>query len=677
LCGNGVVDADSEECDDGNDSNNDSCLNSCKDNVCNDGFVNDGVEACDDGNTNNNDACLNDCTANTCGDGFVNTGVEACDDGNTSNQDACLNDCSANVCGDGFVNAGIEDCDDGASNSNTTPDACRTDCTLPACGDGVVDPSNGEQCDDGASNSDSTPDACRSDCSDPSCGDGVTDPGAGEECDSSDDAVCQAQGSACGGSCTCANECPSVGEAIVYAGTGEPCTSDSECGPGTCEGGRCRTRTRLDSGWTGIAHDAGVTDRIMVRAHLECGASAPCGVCEITGIDPSPGYCRCANDNRTQCFQPLAASDNDSCGGAACNCYLGPPLSLSAGNTPACVVNRIRDDISGTGNVDTGEGAITTNLASVAYLGINLTLPCPACGGTCSAPTAKVGAPCSVDADCDTQPASGDGDCSGFDSAAGDGQREGTCHGGVNEGLSCDVDAYNVSFPAPATPGEAGMSLDCFPDSGKNVSGSGLRISLTQTTGTSALPEANITCGFPPFVTYKCPCGQCSNDVSIPCSTNDQCPAGGTCVSDGNGLPLPDQCNTTGGCIDIGDGQGQCDGGPTDKLCDGILRANGNGFIACLSNADCDAGTIGLAAGSCTIVQTRKCFMDPITATGTPNPSAPVGVASFCIGKTSNGGINTVAGLPGPGRVITQTSTRTFCSSDTSVEYTPGVGGCP
>jgi hypothetical protein len=311
----------------------------------------------------------------------------------------------------------------------------------------------------------------------------------------------------------------------------------------------------------------------------------------------------------------------------------------------------------------------------VAYLGINLTLPCPACGGTCTAPAPNVGNVCAVDADCETNPGDADGVCGNYDDTPKDGVRNGTCLGGLNAGQSCDIDAYNSSFPAPG-PSGAGMSLDCFPDPGKNVSGTGLKIGLTQTTGTSALPPAGITCGFPPFVTYDCPCGQCSNDVSIPCSVDAQC-SGGTCVSDGNGAPLPDQCSTTNDCIDLGGGEGECNGGPSDLLWDGIVRADGSGFIACLGNADCSPGVIGLAAGSCTLTKTRECFLDPITATGIADPDTPVAVASFCIGKTSNGGINTVAGLPGPARVKNQAGAKTFCDSDPNTQYQPGVGGCP
>ncbi len=45
-----------------------------------------------------------------CGNGIVD-GSDDCDDGNLSNEDDCKNDCTWNYCGDGFVNVGVEVCD--------------------------------------------------------------------------------------------------------------------------------------------------------------------------------------------------------------------------------------------------------------------------------------------------------------------------------------------------------------------------------------------------------------------------------------------------------------------------------------------------------------------------------------------------------------------------------------
>ncbi len=60
LCGNGVVEA-GEQCDDGNNSNNDSCLNSCQSARCGDGFLNSNAEQCDDGNAIDGDGCSSTC----------------------------------------------------------------------------------------------------------------------------------------------------------------------------------------------------------------------------------------------------------------------------------------------------------------------------------------------------------------------------------------------------------------------------------------------------------------------------------------------------------------------------------------------------------------------------------------------------------------------------------------
>ena len=128
--------------------------------------------------------------------------------------------------------------------------------------------------------------------------------------------------------------------------------------------------------------------------------------------------------------------------------------------------------------------------------------------------------------------------------------------------------------------------------------------------------------------------------------------------------------------MDTGGNQGECTTGPSSKLCDGILRANGDGFIACFQDADCTPGVIGIDAGDCTIVEKRKCFLDPIIATPNADPIRPIGAAAFCIAPTSNPGINSVAGLPGPARVLNEGVAASFCFGSLT-EYMPNVGGCP
>ena len=45
---------------------------------------------------------------------------EECDDGNTSSTDACVNGCRSATCGDGYVRAGAEDCDGSSASCTTT-----------------------------------------------------------------------------------------------------------------------------------------------------------------------------------------------------------------------------------------------------------------------------------------------------------------------------------------------------------------------------------------------------------------------------------------------------------------------------------------------------------------------------------------------------------------------------
>jgi len=273
---------------------------------------------------------------------------------------------------------------------------------------------------------------------------------------------------------------------------------------------------------------------------------------------------------------------------------------------------------------------------------------------------------CFFDSDCDTSFQAGDGACGGFDNIVNDGVKNGSCHLGRNDGAACDIDAVNQSFPAP---GGGGHSLDCFPTAGKNVSGAGLIIQPQQTTGTSML-ESHIPCGFGTPEPFLCPCGLCSLDTTIPCNSDTDCGASGVCQKQTSFKPLPNACDNT--CTDVGGGEGQCDS-PTDLGCDAILKANGELFIGCTSNADCDPASIGLAAGNCTLSKKRECFLPTIVGVGDPDPQFPIGAATFCIAPTSNDGINSTAGLPGPGRLVNQGIVQFNC---TNGAYQAGVG-CP
>ena len=172
YCGDGVINQDSEECDDGNNDNGDGCDANCQieeddpgddqpSATCGDGVVNQDSEECDDGNTDNNDGCGTNCkiieieedqVSATCGDGVVNQDSEECDDGNTASGDGCSSICLIEVipvdpyCGDESINQETEECDDGNSLDG---DGCSSFCKIePYCGDGEINRPT-EECDDG------------------------------------------------------------------------------------------------------------------------------------------------------------------------------------------------------------------------------------------------------------------------------------------------------------------------------------------------------------------------------------------------------------------------------------------------------------------------------------------------------------------------------------------------
>ena len=83
--------------------------------VCGDGLE-DGAEQCDDGNQIDEDSCTNQCMDAICGDGLVQMDEEQCDDGVDNGVDkACLGNCEQNICGDGNPGPD-ETCDDGPDN---------------------------------------------------------------------------------------------------------------------------------------------------------------------------------------------------------------------------------------------------------------------------------------------------------------------------------------------------------------------------------------------------------------------------------------------------------------------------------------------------------------------------------------------------------------------------------
>lgn len=440
-------------------------------------------------------------------------------------------------------------------------------------------------------------------------------------------------------------QCPAVAQFALFAKIRGACTTNADCaGFSVCDPtiGRCRTATDSDVGWTGLSHNADTDDPVPARVFLDCEGPAPCGQCTITGHDPSLGNCRCENDNRQRCYT-VAGPDEEACGGAECICNFGPPMPVSSGNTPVCVLNTIASQPGGEVNVDKGAGTIELHLAEKIFLGLSLLQPCPVCVN-------------------DTKPA--------------DGVRDGTCVGGNNDTQDCDAQAYNATFPPPTG---ALYSLDCYPSPGANITGKGLPLSIDLTTGRTEL-SAQVPCAVDgPLAGVDCPCRVCSGDFSVACNSDAECAAAeaGTCSSNGNGVQTaPNECDD-GLCESVGGNQGRCATGPDDRYCDGIVAPDGSGLINCSTNEDCTAENIGVEAGLCTLVQRRPCFLDPVVSQGFPHPVVPLAAGTYCSPATASAAVNTVAGFPGPGRLTLQSAVSLYCKSDPTKLYTPGSGGCP
>jgi fibro-slime domain-containing protein len=167
VCGNGALQVDGEECDDGNTAASDGCSDTCtvepgyvcpvagamcQAAACGDGVL-AGSELCDDGNAAPGDGCSDTCTfepnyecatpgmpctPTDCGNGSVE-GSEACDDGNHYLGDGCGINCErepscappapcTSECGDG-IKLGGEACDDANARDG---DGCSSACEIEA-----------------------------------------------------------------------------------------------------------------------------------------------------------------------------------------------------------------------------------------------------------------------------------------------------------------------------------------------------------------------------------------------------------------------------------------------------------------------------------------------------------------------------------------------------------------
>ncbi len=568
-CGNGVLDA-GEACDSPNDGAcPGACLPTCQCPTCGDGHIDQASEQCD----GSDDAhCPGQCgptcqCGGSCGNGVVDFG-EQCDGAATNGQcppSACQGDCTCGpYCGDNVVNGG-EQCD-GSGSTACPPSACDANCTCgPYCGDGVIN--DGEQCDGSATGS--CPGSCQSDCTcAPFCGNGTRE--AGELCDGADAALCPGN---CQPDCTC----PAIGELSFVVTPGAD----------------------LDTGWTGTSHDFGVQVGSTIAGVIgACDGSSDTDCTFFANVGS-----HCSSDGSVACTDTTQCPVGQTC---VITTY-GPPLPLSSGGIPVCVVNRFAGDVTGSYDTASGASEIQVPLNSLVYLGTDVNRPCPICDcGAADPQTCTIG-------------------------------QAGTCSD--NPTRSCTVQGTGPFGPT---------SNDCTPNPASNISGSGLGLAFNPArTGTSTFPS-NQPCTGSGFTNQSCWCPQqaqpsaclnaCdggSNDAQ-PCSSDGDCPGAPT----GACKPL---CRSIAGQTRPGEGvqavgEGECAAGPLDQTCSGAPQ------VSCTSDAQC----VGL--GTC-VTQTRKCFLDPIVRVGVPGTTSNVFGSTFCIPATTSPAVNNTAGLPGPGAI--------------------------
>ena len=451
-------------------------------------------------------------------------------------------------------------------------------------------------------------------------------------------------------------------------------------GEGTCPVGNCPTQVTfvgtttgpaLDAGWTGQSHGSEtISDGLVTMTASGCAGSPPtCGVCNYTGpIDNPPGTFQ---SKRCECNSSIICSTSADCP-ASCSCgyHFGTYLPLSAGGIATCVGNVFNGTVSGTFNEDTGATAGTALLTARVYSGPTADNPCPHCLG---------------------------------DTTLNDGVKGGHCVGGARDLLTCDANGTSPIKHFGST------SLDCPPEALGLIATLSIDLSNTTGTKTKTLTASSPQCRAPGFTTLKCFCDTCNNLAATACATNADCTAVGATICGGKrcqggsndgtactinsqcpggacGVPglatAPNQCDDAT-CNLISGNDGECAGGPFEQFCGPSAK-----FKSCVSSAECtplniclggtNPGTLGCPGIACTDgntceVQTcgtpfgpahfRKCFLDNgvvttghITAQGNASPpvahaSDPTLAALFCIGPTSSGAVNAVAGLPGPGRL--------------------------
>jgi cysteine-rich repeat protein len=448
----------------------------------------------------------------------------------------------------------------------------------------------------------------------------------------------------------------------------------------------------LDLGWKGSGHNAEIIEGASITFGIlrrcssnqsECiiDSDCPSGTCDLTcSCDPTSNDTDCEITGPTSpsaCVSDssILCTTNEDCIGNGDRCvkFFGPPLPLVASGVPTCISTWFQEPISGTADWTLGQAAASASLRARVFLGIDIETPCPRCGTF---------------------------DEGGGGLAVGD---LALCEGGINDGLTCTVNAVSPDF--------AGISADCPPDVSTNIAGQGLNVGWRELTVGTTSTTATLVCGAP-FDNLHPSSGAavCLNDFS-PCSSNADCPSapcgvychcgfcddgggpdpdrscfddtdcnGGTCTSDpsdthlsqGNSNPCeslvcgevsPEECCVAGepGCASPTQLTGECNSIPAACLTDQECASGGNGDTCVLGPTPCFDNTITRSGAASPLGD--YCLDDPNVGACTsnadcavgacvPDSAEPIFVSLFCLPASANAGVNASAGTPGPSAIV-------------------------
>ena len=316
----------------------------------------------------------------TCGNGTRECSEE-CDDGNTSNDDGCNNSCQLEhpYCGDYVIEARIgENCEPTLTKPSNLcdPSTCRL-LSSPASSSGPV----GYCCIDNfcfaSQNCALTQNQCSNNCSNhpgnvPLFSSLPTTPTpsqsicAGDECVRGGNSICQSKGE----TCVTTNQLPCImclsGSASANSSTANPvyrgtlpvasqCSSNNQCASGLCQGGRCTSCSANNQCSGGLCqHGSCVScsDDSQCSTHLCAGGQCiGCGSnqdCALGSICLNGNCTACANNN--QCSTGLCV--HGSCVGCGTKQACTNGSICKNGN---CVHPLTLQTFCGNGTLDSGE----------------------------------------------------------------------------------------------------------------------------------------------------------------------------------------------------------------------------------------------------------------------------------------------------------------------------------